>query len=324
MSDTPSPSLFYGSLTRNAPYSLRAPSPPTMPIQAGSALRSDGTPVEVSLEPCHDRMDPTLLTADEFEKITGSAVRQLAKQTPIWRYEARREAHHILDFLYLGPNSVIRDLGFLERQGITLIIVTRDSRMASRKPASCTVAETKLGIKTAFIDVDSAQQLIRRLPETIRLINHHLLSVYHDRARAAANGVEYGGMGMHPQSVKPGKVLVTCETGNNRSAAIVAAYIMATFGSELTATLSYITVQRFCCSFDEEIKRMLSSWEELVQARAAVARDQARDPSPNPTPKRGFQDTMDLDPTSSEHENTDGGHFSGRQGFAPFADGSRD
>lgn len=308
-----------GSVARTTPYSRRAPSPPSFAINPPSILCRDGVPVEVTLEPSRDNMDPSQLTSEDLDIITGNTMRIVAKANTNWKYEARRKAQRILDYLYLGPNAAIRDQEFLKQEGITMIIVARDSRMATRNLMSCDAAEKSLGIQSRYIDVDSPQQLIRGFPETIRAINDHLLSVYKNNSQGYAVGNGATGSGV---DIKRGKVLVTCETGNDRGPTIVAAYIMAIFGCDVATVLNYIASQRFCCTFDEDIKRMLRNWGDLVTARATVARSQTRDPSPNPMTKRGFEDTMNIDSSSSNHEHgiTDDERFSGRASFAPFID----
>jgi serine/threonine/tyrosine-interacting protein len=315
--ETEMPSL--SSVARTTPYSRRAPSPPPFAIHPPSILCRDGVPVEVTLAPSLHNRDPSQLTSKDLDMITGNTMPIVVKANNNWKYEARRKAQRLLDYLYLGPNAAIRDQEFLKAERITLILVVRDSRIATHNLLSCEAAEKALGIECKYVDVKSPQHFIHEFPEAIRTINNHLLSVYRINSQD-----QFFGAGSADSKLQPrrGKVLVTCETGNDRSATVVAAYIMATWGCDVATSLNYISSQRFCCTFDEDIKRLLKSWEDLVRARATVARSQARDPSPNPMAKRGFEDTMDVDSSSSnrEHGMTDDERFNGRASFAPFID----
>lgn len=293
------------AVARTAPYSRGAPCPPPINVpNLNVPIRVNGAPAAIELKASLSDVDRTLVTAQELEIISRISPTLVAQVNKNWQYECRRGAQRILDFLYLGANTAIRDLDFLEQQGITMIVVARDSRMMTWNKRSCEMAETKLGIKTMHLDVDSSYKLISGFPTAVRAINEHIASLP-------------GGDG-----TRHGKVLVTCETGNDRSAAIVAAYIMAVFGCESTLAIYFINIQRFCCAFDEELKWMLTNWQDLTRARATVARGQLRDASPpRPKPKRGFADTMDEDP-SDEHWDTMGDEhrFEGREQFVPFRD----
>lgn len=295
------------AVARTTPYTRGAPCPPSIRVPNPNVpVRVNGAPAKVELLPSPNDVDPSLVTAEELEVIARISPDLSAEMDPNWTYESRRKAQRIIDYLYLGANVAIRDLSFLEREGITMIVVARDSRMMTWNKRSCDLAEEKLGLKIEHIDVNSPHQLITGFPRAIRAINEHLLSF---RRRKADDAFKHA------------KILVTCETGNDRSAAIVAAYIMAVFGCRLPSVLHFITIQRFCCTFDEDLKRMLNNWEDLVRARATVARGQARDPSPYPKTKRGFDDTMDLDsPSTNEGMVSDENRFEGRNGFVPFRD----
>jgi hypothetical protein len=124
-----------------------------------------------------------------------------------------------------------------------------------------------------------------------------------------------------PSTFRRGKVLITCETGNDRSAAIAAAYIMAVFGKDMVTAVQFITVQRFCCSFDEDVKRKLQSWEDILRARSQIASETAT-PQNAMHAKRHIAEVMDTDEHSDvkEHLSLDQERFEGRSDFVPFVD----
>jgi serine/threonine/tyrosine-interacting protein len=70
------------------------------------------------------------------------------------------------------------------------------------------------------------------------------------------------------------RVLVFCESGNEKSAAVVAAYMMASF-QEVDASTAMLAIQarRFCCSFgsyDTSFKNILVNYGDILQAQRDV------------------------------------------------------
>lgn len=309
---------------RMAPYSLRAPSPPVLHVPVVQ-FRPD-EPSEMRFTPSAERVDPTQLTDEDLFIITGGKTHVAVDRVFSWRYEDRRRAQHILDFLVLGPTSVVRDDEFLRREAVTMMLVARDARMGDTRLVSVDVAASRHGIVRLFVDVEYPSGVINAWSHAVRLINDHLVSYHRARGRR-------------------GKVLVMCESGNDRSAAIVVAYLMALFGVGVVPAIQFTSVQRFCCCFEEDVKRLLVAWGDILRARRAVAgqtfpRDawqqqqqqqqllspqmQGQDgswPAPSPLPptevavlpeakaKRGLDDGME-----------DGERFVGRGYSAPFGD----
>ena len=44
-----------------------------------------------------------------------------------WKYEQRHQAQQILPFLFLGPVASARDVAFLQRSGITMVLAVRNT-----------------------------------------------------------------------------------------------------------------------------------------------------------------------------------------------------
>lgn len=297
-----------------APYTRRAPSPPFIHIPPTGQCGGSGVP---NLMPSYENVDPSQLTAADVEIITQNAMQIATDRAADWSYELRRDAQKLVDFLYLGPNSVVKDHSWLASEGITMILATRDARMTGRKLMTIEKAAEALGIVVQYVDLDGYDTLIRDLPGIIRLTNDHLLSIYHRQAQGRGQN---GDIVVDPSTFRRGKVLITCETGNDRSAAIAAAYIMAVFGKDMVTAVQFITVQRFCCSFDEDIKRKLQSWEDVLRARSQIASDTAT-PRNATHAKRRISDVMDTDEDSDVKEHSvDQDRFMGRSGFVPFVD----
>ncbi|KAJ3499984.1 hypothetical protein NM208_g17247 [Fusarium decemcellulare] len=198
-----------------------------------------------------------------------------------------------------------------------MMLVVRDRRMASIQLQSVEKAARALNIAVHYVDIGGNDEIIRALPDTIRAINDHLLAIYHSQARSKSQD---GKLIVDPSTFRRGKVLFACETGNDRSAAVAAAYIMAVFGKDMVTTVQFICVQRFCCCFDEDIKRKLQSWEDILRARSQVAAQTAM-PQQGMHAKRHIEEFMDTDMDEMKDEWTeDRDRFQGRQAFVPFVD----
>ena len=327
-SSQPAPSL---SLSRgtvaNAPYTKRPPSPPYIHVPA---VAPEGS---IRIVPSYEGVDSENLTDADLSIITQNQVQIAHDNASTWRYEARRQAQPILDFLYLGPSYVAKDAGFLRDTGITMLIAARDSRMAEARLMSVDRNALALGITTEYVDVSGNQELIRAFPLVVKKINDHLLDVYRSQAvrtEGSARQAQSGEIAINQGSFRRGKVLMFCETGNDRSAAIAAAYIMSLFNMDLVRTLQFIGFQRFCVNFDEETKQWLRSYEDILRAKRMVARSAAAPPSlltgvTLSTPvKRGIGETLEREDQrmeSTQPTGLDMARYTDRPAFTPFMDG---
>lgn len=130
-----------------------------------------------------------------------------------WKYENRRQAQAILSYLYLGPASASKDLDFLKRKCITMILVVRDTTMAIAKFMTAEKTAALLNIEAQTIDVEGSQQLIAAFPRVNELINRHLVSIHQKEIERTAD-LHYNNA--NDGATSAGKVLVVCETGNER------------------------------------------------------------------------------------------------------------
>jgi serine/threonine/tyrosine-interacting protein len=342
MQHLPQPRPLARGVKNAAPYVSRPPSPPYIHVPS---ITSEGLS-SISLSPSFDNIDSSQLSPADLRIITRNEIQFAQDSAVAWRYESRRQAQRVLDFIWLGPSSVLRDVDFLRREEFTLLLGVRHSRLAQGNfMRRAEETAEKLGIRSEFIDLDSNSNLVRAAEDTVRVINGHMLEVYQrqgmplpqglekkdvDAATATENGHIDGANGniiVNDETFKRGRVLVYCETGNDRSAAIVAAYIMAVFGVDLVRALQFVCLQRFCSNFEDDTKYGLQSFEAILNARRTVQRSghsssdtplqgspsgvsrqgklgQNDTPSPNPLQpfaiqrakgKRGIEDTMDVD-----------------------------
>lgn len=230
-----------------------------------------------------------------------------------WKYESRRQAQSILAFLYLGPSSATRDLKFLREQGVTMLLVIRDTNTATSGLLSGRKAAKELGIISECIDVRGNQELIRAFPRAIDIINNHLVQAY----RAMKDPAQPPATSNPPNAW--GKVLVWCESGNERSATVVAAYLMAMYKLNLVGAIQYIQAQRFCVAFDDGLKHLLFSYHQILEARQGVSEVHNLQEAAlaNSVGKRSRDEVdydMDLDTATFD----DLERFGGRN-FAPFS-----
>jgi hypothetical protein len=171
-----------------------------------------------------------------------------------WSYDRRREAQLVLPWLYLGPLNAAKDQDFLRREGITMTfaIRARDNAMSGALQIGRQVCH-----EVAAIEVPDVHGLIRNFPRATRMINRHVAKIQQFTAGT-------------PEA-RMGRVLVFCETGNDRSAAVAAAYLMETLdGLDHIKAMQVCQAQRFCINFDDTLKNVLRSYWEILQAKRSI------------------------------------------------------
>ncbi|KAK5113688.1 hypothetical protein LTR62_003315 [Meristemomyces frigidus] len=261
---------------KTSSYSYRVPTPPRIVVPP-PALNDDALP-DITLSALQSA--PFLNAVNYSNLVSSNAVLE-------WSYECRRKAQMILPYLFLGPMTAAKDEMFL-RNGAELIGDGKVGGGIKRTPLNGAVAhgrvkhnieggitmvlgirqkhcfESKLmhgalripqsmGIVCETVDLASNQDLIHQFPQTTALINAHLAQYYtlHNRL---------------------GKVLVVCESGNERSAGVVAAYLMEThMDVDFIKAMQLVQAQRFCANFDDAMKRLLQGYWDLVCAKRQVA-----------------------------------------------------
>ncbi|KAB5545937.1 hypothetical protein GE09DRAFT_1133032 [Coniochaeta sp. 2T2.1] len=229
----------------------RPPSPPYIHIPSNDFLNDIIAipPITVTnpSQPSFDLGVPGTFISRHDVQIITQDLPQVSPRSTDWTYESRRQAQPILSYLYLGPASVARDHAFLRSEGITLLLAARDTRQALARLLGVSKSAAQLGIAADYVDVSDRAELIASFPLAVSKINAHLL--------------EHGGRG---------KVLVCCETGNERGAALVAAYVMTMYDADLVKTVQFIHHRRICANFDDDFKFLLRSYGDIVAARRTV------------------------------------------------------
>ena len=245
-----------------------------------------------------------------------------------WKYRMRRRAQFILPFLLLGPSSAARDATFIRDAGITLLLAVRSASAVRARPdfLDLSAFASVIGIKHLTVDLDSPYEMRVNLRPTIKALNDHLEQSCTTKALSNLGDIK-------------GRILVFCESGNERSATLVAAYLMTVFGIDMVTAIQIIQSQRFCISPDNAMKDMLSDLGTYLQAerQVAVERSSTADlfnqPSMrngynsngitlNKSSKRGIDRAYELDDEmNDENWAADNDSENGeRGGVAPFAD----
>lgn len=238
-----------------------------------------------------------------------------------WRYEMRRAAQPVLPYLYLGPSSAARDPTFLEGSGITLMVAVRSIKAVQARPAFLNPASfvSKSGITTLSFDFDSTYDFVSKLRFIIRAVNEHLEQTC---AKVPMENVNDVG----------GKVLIFCESGNNRSPVLVAAYLMIIYGVSAFSAIHIIQSQRFCITMSDDLKNVLLDLQHILEAQRTVSATNAGSVDISRLPgqsthssmrtKRNLDD-MDTSDEEMEADSPDDEACSIREGVAPFADSTR-
>ncbi|KAF2245407.1 phosphatases II [Trematosphaeria pertusa] len=292
---------FSRSHKRHHEYSYRLPTPPRIVVPPPT-LTSEVPELTVScLRTPDEELDTSFLKEMNLESIVQT------NTLLEWAYERRRQAQMILPWLYLGPLTAAKDRDFLRREGITMVLAIR-ARDNSMNGALKIAKESCHEVAT--IEAANYFTLIGKFSETTRMINQHVAKF---RKYTAAIGT--------PQL---GKVLVFCESGNEKSAAVVAAYLMETLEEfDYIKSMQVCQAQRFCVNFDDTVKNILRSHWDILQARRAqvIPHLQAQQQSVL-KPKRTIEDTRD-DEDMDMGDSTDPSdvlRFVGRD-ITPFVDG---
>jgi len=181
-----------------------------------------------------------------------------------WKYDQRREAQMVLPFLYIGPLAAAKNEKYVAETGFTFLISVRSTASGPTRAMDATRMAVQYGILPYNLDIDSPTDLIRKFPAAIKSINDHL--------EDTANGKPFHKReNLQPVPIR-GKVLVFCETGNERSAAFVAAYLMAVFNIDVVTAVQTVQSQRFSISIDDSTRHALGTFGMLLSAKRDVGR----------------------------------------------------
>ena len=257
--------------------------------------------------------------------LIGRGPRHLKHVGMDWKYDQRRAAQKILPFLLLGPGIAAQDARFVHTQGITLLVAVRSATSArlQAKLLDPSKFASSAGLQTLTLDLDSPYDMITKLPRAIKAINDHLEQSCKPTLPASLDDI-------------PAKVLVFCESGNDRSAAVVTAYLMVLYGLGAVEAMQMVQSQRFCLAIEDGSKNMLQTFEEILQAQRDVAIEQTVNVQLSQSPmqppnaifngsrkisKRSYDSANGSDEDMEDREPESEKEMEGRLGQAPFQDG---
>ncbi|GAB7359092.1 hypothetical protein MBLNU230_g5163t1 [Neophaeotheca triangularis] len=252
---------------RSTEFNFRTPTPPRI-IVPPPTLNSDAIP-EITLK---------ALGWENRNFVHSNALLE-------WSYERRREAQMILPYLYLGPMSAAKDGNFLTREGITMVLgIKQKHGLGAKLMQNAMLKAQELGIQYAAFEVGSDQELAQTFASTTQTINDHIMQKRIGAGKTA------------------GKVLVFCESGNERSAAVAAAYLMETHDDvDFIKAIQLCQAQRFCTNFDDKIKVLLQARWTFIVAQRQVAK--------NGGAKEGLEGNVRSEDSGSDVHTDDGlGH----------------
>lgn len=238
-------------------WSYRVPSPPHIRVPP-PACNKLGIP-DLRIDHVPSNFDRTGFGNTEFLKtiITDNIIRD--NNYKDWKYEQRRTAQEVLPFLWLGPVAAARDTSFLKSHQISMILAIQNFQSGDVIQLKSKAA-LQLGIESKTVDVAGNLELISALSRGIEIINAHV-SDQHKKRQAETSMLSNAGLS------PPGRVLVYCESGNELSANLVAAYLMAIYSVDLIKAIQVIQAQRFCAPFDDASKFLLQTFGDILQAQ---------------------------------------------------------
>jgi serine/threonine/tyrosine-interacting protein len=308
------PALPYGNSNSYLARLPQVPHPPTeYDYSTGRPVINLQTPPADSIQYLDDKYgDPSFLRQLGATKPTALGVKQYE-----WTYSSRRQAQSITPFLYLGPGNCMRDAAFLDTAGITFLLAVRSAKVARNLPhyLQPSTSPAAAGRQTAVFDTDNPFEFIANVRPVIRTIINHIQT----KSKLPIQSME---------DVKA-RILICCETGNDRSATLVAAILMIIYGCSPREALQVIYSQRTSVSIVEDMRRMLLGFDDILAAERQVLRAQLTEQdSSNPIlaaqvvqeKKRG-RETYDVDGDEDMEGEDWGVEAEGkRTGVAPFID----
>ncbi|KAI1152745.1 protein-tyrosine phosphatase-like protein [Nemania diffusa] len=319
----PMPPQILGA-TPTAPYSRTTPSVPLEHPPAALDWHRNK-----KIVPRWANIDPSSLTRQQLAVITQDRVEQVAHDVAsTWTYASRREAHPVLEYLYLGPSNVARNRQWLKEKGITMIMGVRDTRQVGSNIMAYHHIAEEMHIEARYVDVSGSHELASAFPAAIRIINEHMLDIYHSQSVRPYPITEGSTMMINEDIFERGRILVFCETGNERSASVVCAYLMSILGMPAVEAYQFLSCKRFCVSLDDTMKQILKAYEDILAAERMVHKFE-NDANPVLVPPRGakraIEETVDVDDngletSTDQTQGLDSERDAGRRGFQPFID----
>lgn len=165
-----------------------------------------------------------------------------------WAYELRHKAQEIIPGLWIGPLRVLRDTEFFQQHNIRVLISVTDVRTVP------------VILRDVYIPSNDY------LCHSIDPGNHNTnpLAIVPQLAGTCdiIKNAQNNGIG----------TFIFCETGNEQSAVVAAAYIMFDRNIDLIPAIQIVQSRRFSISLDDAAKHNLQTFADICKARSVEPR----------------------------------------------------
>ncbi|EDO33587.1 predicted protein [Nematostella vectensis] len=186
-----------------------------------------------------------------------------------WTYSKRREMQEIVPGIFLGPYSAAMKskLEHLKSQGITHIVCIRQN------------------IEANFVKPNFPNDFLYLVLDVADTTTENIIRYFPQVKAFVDDCVSKGG-----------KVLVHGNAGISRSAALMIAYIMETYGLAYREAFLFVQQRRFCINPNEGFTQQLMEYEPIYlanyQAKQQIANMESMG-RPNGGVKRSYEDDME-------------------------------
>jgi len=288
--ETASPSARLLNHQPALPWTTGVPSPPRIVVPPPAFTSQPFNPHTINKHhPIIQDSSPHINNNNiSFNQSTTTDHSVVSSSVNDWSYACRRQAQQILPHLYLGPLAAAKDVTYLRKENITLLLAVRASTTARAQLVSAANQvrqhpDLASKIRIEYVDVAGNQELISSFPIASNLITEHLYkftppdfqrftSDSHDQNRNNNNNNNNNRIQVIPPN--PGKTLIYCESGNERSATVAAAYVMQYASCDAVEAIQVIQGRRFCVCFDDSLKNLLLAYDPICRARAQISQQQ--------------------------------------------------
>ncbi|XP_028398633.1 serine/threonine/tyrosine-interacting protein A-like [Dendronephthya gigantea] len=168
-----------------------------------------------------------------------------------WYYSKRREMQEVLPGIFLGPYSVAvkSKLNFLLEKGITHIVCIREDLEAN-------FVKTNFPNNFKYLVINIADKMTENIIGHFPLVKEFLNECQQTN----------------------GKVLIHGNTGISRSAALVIAYVMETYGLTYREAFLHVQNKRFCINPNEGFVQQLMEYEPIYLANYQMKQFNSKEP----------------------------------------------
>ncbi|XP_033961990.1 serine/threonine/tyrosine-interacting protein isoform X2 [Pseudochaenichthys georgianus] len=184
---------------------------------------------------------------DEANKLQFPSLPATKEDLLDWAYPMRREMQEIVPGLFLGPYSAAMKskLPILERQGITHVVCVRQDIEAN-------FIKPNFPHSFRYLVLDIADNPVENIIRCFPSVSY--------KTKEFIDGCLATG----------GKVLLHGNAGISRSAALVIAYLMETFGMKYRDAFSHVQERRFCINPNVGFVHQLQEYEAIYLAKLTI------------------------------------------------------